>query len=554
MNKFKIFGIAFLTASAVGQAQDLDATKKALDAEQYEKAKVMLKSIIQAKPSSGKALFLLGNIYLYQNSQDSAKAVFEKGLNAADGGKFNNIGLGQLDLDNNNLSSAQSKFDLALKDVKRKDIEEYIYVARAYMNAEKPDFKKAISILNKAKEANPTDAQVQLALGDAYYGDHNQNDSYSSYRNAYQADNSLIRAKMQLGVLLKGAKAYTEAVKAYDEVIASNANYGPVYRELAETYYLWANNQPKTYTENIQKALAFYEKYLTLTDYSLTSRMRHADFLILAKDYKALEIEADKMKQLDKVNPRILRYLGYAAYQNGNNEVALSALTDFTTKGQNKIIARDYLYLGLTKIQKSVSADAKTVDQTGLTSGVADIKKALEIEPLMANELNEVGKKYFGLKLYDVSARIFEMAITVPASKNFIEDNVYYGLCVYTINKTKDEKTIDKIALNNGDKAMDNVILASPTYQEAYLYKARINNSLKNDEVMAKNYQLFIDVVTAKGDEEVTKNKTKFIESYNNMASYYANSDKLKAKELLNKTLALDPANVYAIDSIKLLK
>jgi hypothetical protein len=24
------------------------------------------------------------------------------------------------------------------------------------------------------------------------------------------------------------------------------------------------------------------------------------------------------MKELDKVNPRILRYLGYAAYENGN--------------------------------------------------------------------------------------------------------------------------------------------------------------------------------------------------------------------------------------------
>ena len=60
---------------------------------------------------------------------------------------------------------------------------------------------------------------------------------------------------------------------------------------------------------------------MKLTDYSLTSRMRHADFLVLAKDYKALEMEANKMKELDKVNPRIFRYLGYSSYENGNKGI-----------------------------------------------------------------------------------------------------------------------------------------------------------------------------------------------------------------------------------------
>ena len=41
MSKFKIFSIALL-ASAVSQAQDLDQATKAIDAEQYEKAKSML--------------------------------------------------------------------------------------------------------------------------------------------------------------------------------------------------------------------------------------------------------------------------------------------------------------------------------------------------------------------------------------------------------------------------------------------------------------------------------------------------------------------------------
>lgn len=551
MSKFKIFSIALL-ASAVSQAQDLDQATKAIDAEQYEKAKSMLKSIVQSK-NTGKASFLLGNIYLTQSVEDSAKIFFDKGL-TADGGKINNIGLGQLDLNKGDAASAKAKFDQVLKDLKKKDIEEYVYVAKAYMNADKPDYKSAIAVLTKAKAANPTNAYVNLALGDAFYGDKNQNEAYSAYRSAYQADSSLIRAKMQLGVLLKGAKAYTEAVKAFDEVVGLNANYGPVYRELAETYYLWANNVPKTYTENIQKALGYYEKYMSLTDYSLSSRMRHADFLILARDYKALEKEANEMQKLDKVNPRIMRYLGYSAYENGNPDAAIAALNEFINKGTNKVISGDYFYLGLATVKKSIGADMKTVDPTVLASGIANVKKAVDAEPSLANALNEIGKKYFTEKVYDVSAAIFEIAISNPNSKNFLEDNIYYGLAAYTVNRNKDLKDRDVASLQKADLAMDAVIVASPTYLESYLYKARINGSLEKDDVMAATYQKYLDLVLAKGPEEVTKNKAKVTESYNSIAAFYANTDKAKAKEFFNKTLALDPTNTYALDSLKLLK
>ena len=53
---------------------------------------------------------------------------------------------------------------------------------------------------------------------------------------------------------------------------------------------------------------------------------------------------------------------------------------------------------------------------------------------------------------------------------------------------------------------------------------------------------------------QFTKVKNKFTEAYNNMAAFYANTDKAKAKELFNKTLALDPTNGYATESLKLLK
>ncbi|WP_196852901.1 tetratricopeptide repeat protein [Flavobacterium sp. CAN_S2] len=557
MNKFTTFSVALLASAFTAQAQDINQAKKAIDAEQFESAKTILKSIIKAKPSNGTAYFTLGNVYLTQSVEDSAKIYFQQGLSASDGAKLNYIGLGQMDLDKNDITGAQAKFALASKDMKKKDVQEFVYIARAYMNANKPDYKSAIAILTRAAINNSQDAQLQLALGDAYYGDGKQNEAYIAYRSAFQLDSTLLRAKMQLGVLLKGAKSYDEASKAYNEVIAINPNYGPVYRELAETYYKIARNKPSQAAANYKIALGHYDKYMSLTDYSINSRMRRADFLILIEDYVALEAEANKMIELDKVNPRIYRYLGYAAYKNGNVDVAIKSLETFITSPGNKAIALDYLYLGLTKIKKGTSADGLSIDPTAFSSGLVDIKKAIEMEPLAVQELSEVGKQLFTQKLYNESAAIFEFGANTPDSSSFLDDNVYYGLANYyaNINKEKGAK-VDAVALQKADAAFDKVLVASPTYLEAYLYKARTNRLLEKDDVMVKNYEDYVSKTTALGAEELAKPavKTKFIESYNNMAASFANTDKAKAIEYFKKTLALDPANSYANESLKILK
>ncbi|MBP2283258.1 lipopolysaccharide biosynthesis regulator YciM [Flavobacterium sp. CG_23.5] len=556
MNKFKIFSVALLASVSVSQAQDLNQAKKAIDAEQFESAKSMLKTIVNSKPSNGRAAFLLGNIYLTQNVEDSAKIYFQKGLTGSEGAKLNYIGLGQMDLDNGNSAAAQANFTLATKDVKKKDVEEFVYIGKAYMNSTKPDYKSAIAILNRAKINNPQDAQVLLELGNAFYGDKNQNEAYVSYRNAFQADATLIRAKMQLGVLLKGAKAYTEAVKAYDNVIATSPNYGPVYRELAETYYLWGRNEPAKGKEYLKKALDYYEKYMSLTDYSLASRMRHADFLILAGDYVALEAEANKMKKLDNVNPRILRYLGYSAYENGNVDVAIKSLESFISNPTNKIIAKDYMYLGFTRIKKAISADGKSIDAALFNKGMMDVKKSVEMEITMTNDLQDTGKKLFEQKFYNEAAAVFELATTNKESRNYLLDNFYLGNSIYFYNTRKDVVKVDAVALQKADVAFGNVIEASPTTQDAYIYRARTNRLLEKDDLTIKFYEAYIKVVTDKGAEELAKpaTKTKLIEANNNIAVIYSKTDKTKAKEYLNKTLAIDPANQYALDALKSLK
>jgi cytochrome c-type biogenesis protein CcmH/NrfG len=555
MNKFKIFSLALVASATVAKAQDIKEAKKAIDAEQFQKAKSLLKSIIQAKPSDGEANFVLGNIYLNQTIVDSAKIYYANGLQASDNKNLNYIGLGQIDLDAKNAAAAQANFGLATKDMKRKDVDEFIYIGRAYINSTSPDYPSAIAILKRALVLEPQNATALLTIGDAYYGSNNQNDAYKAYRDAFTADPTLLRAKMQLGVLLKGAKSYEEAIKSFNEVIAINPNYGPVYRELAETYYKWGRNKTSTSKVNMQNAITNYEKYLSLTDYSLDSKMRHADFLILVKDYKTLETVANKMIAEDKVNPRIYRYLGYAAYENGNVEVAIKSIEDFIKVPSNKVIGRDYLYLGLSKIKKGTNAEG-VVDQAAFDAGIADIKKAIELEPLVVEELADLGKALFGKKQFAQAASVFELEVNNKESKNYLDDNVYYGISLYYANANKKDGAPDAAALAKAEGAFDRVLEASPTYDEAYLYKGRINNLLEKDDLIIKNYEEYVTKTTAKGTEELAKPATvkKVIEAYNSIGASYANTDKAKAIEYFNKTLVLDPANAYAAQSVKALK
>ena len=324
---------------------------------------------------------------------------------------------------------------------------------------------------------------------------------------------------------------------------------------MAETYYKWARNKPSTSKVNLEKAITNYEKYLSLTDYSLDSKMRHADFLILVKDYKSLEVVANKMIAEDKVNPRIFRYLGYAAYENGNVDVAIKSIEDFIKVPTNKVIGRDYLYLGLAKIKKGTNAEG-VVDQAAFDAGLVDIKKAIELEPLVVEELADFGKELFGKKQYEQAAAIFELGAANAESKNYLDDAVYYGISVYYGNAGKPAETRNVTELQKADAMFDKILVASPTYDEAYIYKGRINSVLDKDDMIIKNYEEYANRMTAKGAEEMAKPATvkKVVESYNAIGAAYANTDKAKAVEYFNKTLVLDPTNKYASESVKALK
>ena len=94
-NKIAAAGFGLLFTGTSVFAQSLDDAKKAIDAEQYQKAKSMLKNLTVTESTKDENFFYLGWVYLKQDYADSAKAVFTKGIAVNPKSALNYAGLGR---------------------------------------------------------------------------------------------------------------------------------------------------------------------------------------------------------------------------------------------------------------------------------------------------------------------------------------------------------------------------------------------------------------------------------------------------------------------------
>ncbi len=528
-------------------AQTLADVKKAIDAEQYQKAKSQLKTMIATLPTNAENYFFLGQVYLKTDYADSAKVTFNEGIAKNPSFALNYVGLGQVLLEDQDETMAKVNFDKAVTLSDKKDNRAFLYIGKAYTAAKKPNYEMALTNLTKAQTINPKDAEVFLAMGDAYRGQMKNSEAYSAYRTAFDLNKSLLRSKVELGVINKMSKAFQESAEEFNSVLALDPNYGPAFRELAETYYLWARSDARDYDGKIKQALEYYKKYLELTDRSLESRMRYADFLILAKDYKTLQAEAQIMAQNDKTNKRIYRYLGYSAFENGDYQGCIQAIKDFMAQVDPKrIIGRDYSYLGRAMIKLGQDEE-----------GFETVKKATAIDSNLVGGMSEIAKELYGLKKYSKAAEAYEIAVKNP-QRNLL-DYYYLGSSYYFdygAKKTAGQPA-DKALLVKADTAFSYLIQRSPTTHAAWQFRGRINRQLDDENesqgLALPFYTKYVEIITVTKPELAAKNTPGLIEAYTYLGQVAAKKDKdyEKAKTYFVKILELDPANVVATEAMK---
>lgn len=552
--KYSISLLTLALSSSFAFAQSINEAKTAINAEQFDKAKEILKDLISKKPAEGINYYYLGDVFLREDQSDSARYYFDKGVLAKTKGSLNYVGLGQIELDNNRTAEAVANFSKAEKEMKKKDYDEQLLVAAAYLNSKMPDAKAAQKIAADVVAKDYSNPTAHLLLGRAFLEQKNLNDAYSSFRNAYDLDNSLVEAKLQMAMITKRARAYADAIKACEEILATTPNYAPAYREIAEISYMWSKVNAKQEKELIAQAGENYKKFIKATDNSIDSQMRYADFLVLTENYPELERVATQMKDIKGVNPRIHRYLGYAAYENKNYDVSADALDKFLkvylkeSKSLNAI-GRDYLYLGLSEIGQSNYGENKEMYHKGLNH----LKDAINVELAIAGEFNRFGLDLFRQKKYQNVIDILGISADFKESSGYIYDNYYVGYSYYLLGS--EDRSDNEELLKKADEYLAKTIEASPLTQEAYFYRARANRYIDHVDAydrMFESYQGFLRVLAEKNELNDPSNKDQVIEAHTSIATYYANKDRnTEAVEEFKKVLNLDPTNSFAKKTIE---
>ncbi len=545
----------FFAASAAVYAQSLDDARKAIDAEQFQKAKSMLKTLVSNAPKEADNYFYLGKVYLLTDEIDSARAVFSNGISVVPKGALNYVGLGQADLLQKNPTNAKTNFDKAI-DLKKKDYLTFLNIGRAYIEQKDVDFTSALPYLQQADEldAKDKDPDVFIALADFYAMQKKNTEAYPQYLRALDINPKLSRAHVQIGKMYKEAYAFPEAETEINKTVAEDPNYGPAYRELAEVQMQWSFADPKNGPAKRAEALKNMRKYLDLTDESFDSRLRYAQFLVYASDFQTLEKEVATLNAPDANNPKtfvVIRMRGYSAIENQNYEAGAKYMDQLFARTQDasRIIGSDYFYLG--KAQQALGQDSLAF---------VNILKAVKMDSTKVSTLAEIAKKYYDARNYGKAAEIFKEVVDANSKDAAYVTNYFYlGTANYFkyAFDDRDGKNPSKDYLVKADSAFAKVNQLAPEYETTYLYRARVNKLLDNTEnptgLAVPFYEKYIELVTVTKPEKAATAKSGLIESYNNLGAYASNTDKAKALEYFTKTLAVDPNNALANDNIKLL-
>lgn len=445
MKKFQIGMILLMMLFLVGfsSAQTIDEGKAFLYYERYESAKAVFQKILSSDPNNEQAAFWLGQAYLRNDDRTpkdvaTAKTLYQGKLQANPNQALLIAGMGQIGLIENQRQEARNRFETAISLSKGKDIDvlNAIGFANGNPNSKNGDPAYAIEKLKQATEIKKfKDPDVLVNLGDAYRKlSADGGNAILSYEAALKIDPNYARAKYRIGKVYQTQGFGQEPIfmKYFNEAIALDPKYAPVYYNLFSYYYesnvpmaaqyldKWLANSdddPKAcyYSASIKFAQGLFNETITKADQCIATE--GADpypklFGLKAYAFNRLNDSANAKiffeEYLRRQNPENIGAGDYASYATvlfkfpGNEAKA--------TELFNKAIAADTIEankVNYAKIVAGIYDSQKNYSEAGKWYG-----RVVELKKNYSNvDLFNAGYNYYQNNQYDSSNKFFNLFI-----------------------------------------------------------------------------------------------------------------------------------------------
>jgi tetratricopeptide (TPR) repeat protein len=263
MNKIKtglLFFVSIFVSAGI-MAQSLDEGKKFMYYERYKSARDIFQKLVDANPNNTDAAYWLGQSMILSDNADiaGAKSLYQKTLMNNSNSALLLAGMGHLELLEGKEQDAKNRFETAISLSQGKNKDVLNAVGFANVQAEKGDANYAAEKLKQATELKKmNDPDVWANLGDAYRKLTQGGAALSAYEKALEFSPNYARSSYRIGKIYisQGEVQKDLYEKYFNEAIAKDAAYAPVYQELYQLYY----------STNVTRSAEYLEKYLANTD------------------------------------------------------------------------------------------------------------------------------------------------------------------------------------------------------------------------------------------------------------------------------------------------
>jgi len=521
----------------------------------YDAAKINLMQLSNLSATEqAENFFYLGQINFRLNQIDSAKYFFQKAVEKDSEYPFGYVGLGKLELKNNNPKGAEDLFKKALG-LAKKDASIPTHIAEIYIAAN--DRIKSDEWLERARKIDKKYPGIFIVTGDMLKSDGKIGDASSQYENAIFFDPNSKLALLKLAQIYRGIND-DQALKNLQNLLKIDPNYLPAIAEIGDINY----NKGR-----YQAAVEAYEKITSNQGMPLEYYERFASALYFSEQYdKSLAIIKQVLAK-DPNNLVMYRIEAYNNFKNKNYSLGLEQMNKFIQNTpKEKHIYYDFVTLG--DLQTEMKQPEQAIDS---------YKKALELDSSKIIVYNKLTTAATDAKNYPLAIEFYEKSF--EANPDFsATDLFYYGMAIYSASQhyldpeVVATETTPEIASANetsfnaliekGFKAFSDVVTRKPDTYLGYLWQANIKaivdsfDQLRNkpmNGVAKPYYEKALDFMTTNNPDG--KRNADIIQCYRYLASYYYSTNDLNSVgDYYKKVLAIDPNDEQAKKALDLLK